>query len=183
MRAISTGEETMRSMDFSLQELYAALDTQRQTRGLSWAQVAREMNGPREQITGHALSASTITGTRIRSVAEADGILQMLRWLNRSPESFLPDHPASADPTAQFPSVSTHQVLRFNTRKIYTALDAQRSERKMTWAQVGKEVGMGPASLTYLAKGGRTAFPYVMRIVRWLHRPAADFTHVVGSVD
>jgi len=32
------------------------------------------------------------------------------------------------------------------------------------------------ASLTHLAKGGRTAFPQVMRMVQWLGRCAAEFT-------
>ena len=171
----------MQSIDFSLQELYSALDAQRQAKGLSWSQVAKEINGPPNQIGGHALSASTITGTRIRSVAEADGILQMLLWLNRSPESFIPGHHDSAATTSQFPTVSSRQVLRFDTKKIYAALDAQRRERNMTWAQVGKELGLSASSLTYLAKGGRTGFPHVMRIVRWLRRPAADFTHAVGG--
>ncbi len=172
----------MRRPDFSLQDLYAALEAQRLARGLSWAQVAREINGPPEEIRGHALSASTITGTRIRSVAEADGILQMLRWLNRSPESFMPHHPVHDEPAEKFPVVSAHQVLRFHTKKIYAALDAQRREQNLTWAQVGRELGLSASSLTHLAKGGRTSFPAVMRIVGWLGRPAAQFTRVVGGV-
>ncbi len=32
------------------------------------------------------------------------------------------------------------------------------------------------SGLTRLAKGGRVAFPHVMRITRWLGRPAATFT-------
>lgn len=171
----------MESPDFSLQALYHALDEQRQTRGLSWAQVAREINGPPEQVGGHALSASTITGTRIRRVAEADGILQMLRWLNRQPESFIPGQLQSTNSSASFPQVGQHQVLRFNTKIIYDALDAQRSERNLTWAQVGKELGLSASSLTYLAKGGRTSFPSVVRITGWLGRPTAEFTHVVGG--
>jgi ribosomal protein L24E len=171
----------MRSQDFSLQDLYAALDAQRQARGLSWTQVAKEINGPPEQVRGHALSASTITGTRIRSVAEADGILQMLRWLQRSPESFLPHHQVSNGSAEKLPAVSAHQVLRFNTKKIYAALDAQRSERKMTWVQIGKELGLSGSSLRHLEKGGRTSFPSVMRILGWLGRPASEFTHGVGG--
>jgi hypothetical protein len=36
---------------------------------------------------------------------------------------------------------------------------------------------VGPASLTQLANGGRTSFPHVMRMVGWLERKAAEFTH------
>jgi hypothetical protein len=49
----------------------------------------------------------------------------------------------------------------------------------MTWKQVAHEIGgVNPAGLTRLSKGGRTAFPEVMRIVRWLGRPAASFTRL-----
>jgi hypothetical protein len=46
----------------------------------------------------------------------------------------------------------------------------------MTWPEVSREVGLSAPSLTYLARGGRTGFPHVMRIVRWLGLPAAYFT-------
>lgn len=171
----------MRFRDFNLSDLYAALDAQRQTRGLSWSQVAREINGPRRHMGGHALSASTITGTRFRRVAEADGILQMLRWLHRQPESFIPGHSLLADMPVSFPEVGPRQVWRFDTRKVYAALNAQRSERNLTWAQVGKELGLSASSLAYLAKGGRTSFPGVMRMTGWLKQPALEFTQVVGE--
>jgi len=69
------------------------------------------------------------------------------------------------------------RILRFDTRAIYAALDARRTERGMTWRQVAAEIGgLNAASLTHLAKGGRTSFPGVMRITAWLGRSAANFT-------
>lgn len=164
------------SRDFSLRALHAALDAQRKTRGLSWAQVTREMNGQSAPTSAHRLSPSTVTGTRTRAVAEGDGVLQMLRWLNRAPESFIPGHTHAEGTSARLPQVPPHHILRFDTKKLHAALDAQRLKRKMTWAQVAKEVGLGVSSLTHLSSGGRTAFPQVMRILRWLARPAAQFT-------
>jgi hypothetical protein len=165
------------SPDFSLRALYAALDAQRQTRGLSWAQATREMHRRSERRPGHALSASTVKGIATRTVVEADGVLQMLRWLDRSPESFVPGHPLSESAAARLPQASPRHVLRFDTKKLHAALDAQRIDRKITWAQVAKEIGVGVSTLTHLSRGGRTAFPQVMRILRWLARPAALFTH------
>jgi hypothetical protein len=165
----------MRSGDFSLRALYEALDAERRRRGLSWSKVAREINGPSGRSSGHQLSPSTVTGTRTRTVAEGDGILQMLRWLNRTPESFVSGHP-EADERGRLPEVPSHHTLRFDTKKLHAALDAQRVERGLTWAQVAQEVGIGVSSLTHLSHGGRTAFPPVMRIVRWLAQPAAEFT-------
>lgn len=173
----------IRSGDFSLRALYAALDAERQARGISWAQATREMNGKTERasvrgLVAHALSPSTVKGTSTRSVMEADGILAMLRWLDRTPESFVPGHSESKQFDERLPDLAPGKVLRFDTRKIYSALDAQRVDRKLTWARVAKEVDLGVSRLTHLSKGGRAAFPEVMRIVRWLARPAADFTRV-----
>ncbi|HKS95777.1 MAG TPA: hypothetical protein VJV74_06530 [Terriglobia bacterium] len=166
-----------RAGDFSLRALYAALDAQRQARGLSWAQAAREINGHSVRSSARGLSPSTVTGLRTRAVAEGDGVLQMLRWLNRTPESFVPGHQEPEEAvSARLPDVPAHHVLRFDTRKLHAALDAQRVERRMTWTQVARQVGLGVSSLTHLSKGGRTGFPAVMRMVRWLSRPAAQFT-------
>jgi hypothetical protein len=164
----------MRSRDFSLQALYTALDAQRRRRGQSWSKATQEMNGHSGRSSGHRLSPSTVTGTRTRAVAEGDGVLQMLRWLNRTPESFVPGHPESDD-GGRLPEVASHHMLRFDTKKLHAAIDLARVERKLTWAQVAQEVGIGVSSLTYLSRGGRTAFPQVMRVVRWLAKPAAQF--------
>ena len=171
----------MNTSGFSLQALYEAMDAERQARGLSWAQATREMNGRAQpaKASGHALSASTVTVTR--TVAEADGVLAMLRWLNRTPESFLPGHVEAGDMSEHLPEIPPGKVLRFDTRKIHAALEAQRVARRITWTQVAKEVGLSASMLTHLAKGGRTAFPQVMRIIGWLERPAAQFTRASDS--
>jgi hypothetical protein len=167
----------MRSKDFSLRALFDALDAQRQARGLSWSQVIKEMHQMHQRpATARRLSASTMTGTRTRSAAEGDGVLAMLRWLNRTPESFMPGCRESEQIDARLPDVPPGKVLRFDAKKIYAALDALRLEREMTWAEVAKEIGTNAASLLHLSKGKRVVFPGVMRIFRWLGRPAADFT-------
>jgi hypothetical protein len=117
-----------------------------------------------------------MTGTRTRSAAEGDGVLAMLRWLNRTPESFMPGYRESEQIDARLPDVPPGKVLRFDSKKIYAAVDARRIERQMTWPQVAKEIGTNASSLMHLAKGKRVVFPGVMRIFRWLKRPAADFT-------
>jgi hypothetical protein len=47
----------------------------------------------------------------------------------------------------------------------------------MTWKEVAGEIpGSTAASLTRLAKGGRTGFPDVARIAAWLGCPVASLT-------
>jgi hypothetical protein len=163
-------------LDFDLKALYDALDTERRTRALTWTQVAREINdvGP---IRVHPVATSTITGLRSKSVAEADGVLQMLRWLGRAPESFIRGLPqALADAT--LPAVETRKVLRFDTKMLYESLDGQRRTRGFTWKDVAAETGTSESHIRTLKNGGRTVFPGVMRLTTWLQQPASRFTRV-----
>jgi hypothetical protein len=120
-----------------------------------------------------------VTSLQDKAVAEADGVLQMLRWLNRAPESFVPGWPEAAVDGTRLPDVGTHQVLRFDTRKLHAALDARRIDRGMTWTAVADEIGgLRAASLMHLSQGGRTAFPDVTRMTGWLGQPIVRFTRV-----
>jgi hypothetical protein len=110
--------------------------------------------------------------------AEGDGVLQMLLWLGRSPESFVPGCRMADEASARLPSVSPGQILRFDTLRLYDAVNAVRGERQMSWLAASDDIGLSVAVVTNLSRGGRTAFPQVMRLVRWLRRPAAEFVRV-----
>jgi hypothetical protein len=102
----------------------------------------------------------------------------MLRWLNRTPESFSPGADDVVE-SAALPSVERHQILRFDTKKMFAGLETKRAERGISWTQVAREIGgTNGAALTRLSKGGRTSFPDVMRIARWLGRPLATFVQI-----
>jgi hypothetical protein len=161
--------------DFDVDALYAALDEQRRARGLSWQGAAREISGAFALTPARPVSGSTLSGMLKRRVIEGDGVLQMLRWLDRAPESFVPGNGGGAP----LPRVPADKILRFDTRAIYASLDARRRERGLTWAQVANEIGgLRPAALTRLANRGRTAFPDVIRVARWLGRSVASLTWV-----
>jgi len=64
---------------FDVKALYAALDAQRRARSITWQQVASETS----------VSATTLTRTRHGGRLEVDGMLAMVRWLNRTVESFV----------------------------------------------------------------------------------------------
>ena len=168
--------------DFDVDALYGALDAQRQARGLTWAQLTREINGQFVLVPVRLISSSTITGMRKRRVLEGDGVLQMLRWLGRAPEEFVSGREPRAGEPALLPEVERGRILRFDTKAIYAVLDAQRAGRGLTWTQVAREVGgLSAASLTRLAKGGRTAFPDIVRIARWIGRPMGSLTRIGSS--
>jgi hypothetical protein len=166
--------------DFDVAALYAALDAQRQARGLSWQRVALEINRSSQRVPARSLSASTIASIRTKRSVEGDGVLQMLLWLQRSPESFVPGPCGIVPEAASLPPIAPHEVLRFDVRALYQALNSRREARGLTWAQLGLELGgFSASSLARLAKaGGRVAFPQVMRLTRWLEAPVAHFTRI-----
>jgi hypothetical protein len=113
--------------------------------------------------------------TTKRSVTSAV-VLQVLRWLRRTPESFLAGRDQPPTPGEAMPEAGPAQILRFDTAAIHAALDAKRREQGMTWSEVAGELpGFTPSMLTNLAKGPLIGFPRVMALVQWLGRPASDF--------
>jgi hypothetical protein len=167
--------------DFSLAGLHAAMDALRNARGLSWRDIVREINEPFAHVGSRPIALSTVTSTRTKAVAEGDGVLQMLRWLQRTPESFIVNRDgldALSPERFALPELLPNQILRFDTRKLYEAINARRLESGKTWDQVASDIGVSASSLTHLAKGGRTGFPHVVRVTRWLGLPVADFTRI-----
>jgi len=162
-----------RSDDFQLAALYAAIEAVRTARGLTWRQVMAEFNGQSGVQGRHPIALSTVKGLATKTVAEGDGVLAMLRWLKRSPESFAGGN-RRVDASGECLPDPRGQVLRFDTVKIHALLDARRLERGLTWQQVAAEIGGATSSgLSQLRKGGRIGFPGVMRIARWLGLPVA----------
>lgn len=110
-----------------------------------------------------------------RSVASAV-VLQVLRWLRRTPESFLSGSSRNDSPDEQLPDAGLDRILRFDTRALYDALQQERLKRRLTWQQIAAELpGFSPSMLTNLASGPLIGFPRVMSLTQWLGRPVADF--------
>ena len=167
----------LRERDFDLHALYEALDERRHSRNLTWAALAAEVNRHRTRL--RPIAASTITSLKDKRVAEGDAVLQMLIWLERPPESFMPGMAGAGDPRFRLPQLTRGQILRWNTQSLHGALDGRRRERELTWAEVARDVGgFTPGMLTNLASGPHIGFPRVMRLVRWLGKPAVSFTWI-----
>jgi len=168
-----------READVDPRALYDALDERRRARNLTWAVVTAEVNRHRTRLG--PIAQSTITGLKDKSGGEGDGILQMLVWLGRTPESFVPGIPDADAPRFQLPPLAKGQILRWDTRALFAALDARRQERGQTWAALSQELrGFTPGMLTNLAKGPRIGFPRAMRLVRFLGEPAVGFTRIAA---
>ena len=114
-----------------MRALCTALEDARAARGLSWTALVAEMNAPFKFVPSIPTSLSTIRGMGGRASVTSAVVLQVLRWLGRSPESFLKGRapPTGADASAEaLPDVGPQRILRFDT-KGYTRRWRRRGAR------------------------------------------------------
>jgi len=166
--------------DFDVAALQDTLDAERQARGLSWQKLADQLNRVHERYDRHPISPSTISTLKDKRFSvEGDGVLQSLLWLDRTPESFVPDHPGADHPDAKLRPATGQRFLRFDVPKLHQVMNTQRQAMGLSWRDVAFQVGrVSPNMVERLGQNGRTGFPKVMRYTRWLHRPAAEFTRI-----
>jgi hypothetical protein len=169
--------------EFDALGLFGALDDKRQAEGLSWQGAAdaiwalsSELNRFRDSrgLANHPISPSTLTSIAKRGNTSCQHALFFLRWLERTPESFL----AGGRPQdgARLPECGPGRRPRWDLKALYAAVDAARSERRLTWAEAGARIGGKPGQLTGLKQASfATNMALAMRITQWLERPAADF--------
>lgn len=165
-----------RLFEFDMRSLATTLDDARRARKLTWDELAAEINAPFEHTPSIPISVGTLRMmTAKRSVTSAV-VLQVLRWLRRTPESFLKGRDQAPALNEALPEAGPAQILRFDTVALHGALDAKRRERGLTWREVASELpGFTPGMLTNLASGPLIGFPRVMTLTQWLGRPVADF--------
>ncbi len=161
---------------FDMKRLHATLDAERGARGLSWIELTAEINKPFDGTSSIPISVATIRGMSTKSSVTSAVVLQVLRWLRRTPESFLARRNAAPQADETLPDPGPSRILRLDTRALYAALVAERDVRELTWKQVAAELpGFTESMLTNLSTGPLIGFPRVMILTQWLRRPAASF--------
>jgi DNA-binding XRE family transcriptional regulator len=164
--------------DFDAQALFESLDRQRQERGLTWRGVADEIWAMSPDLNAerphdHPIAPSTLTNLARNGDTSCQHALFFLRWLGRSPESFVPD---AHDTDAPLPDPGPRRRPRWHLTRMYDALDEHRRTEGLTWAALAAELHCSSNQLTGLRTARyATSMRLAMRICRWLGRPAADF--------
>lgn len=167
---------------FDATALHSALDARRRELGLSWRQVAGqlwqlsyELNERRQD---HPISPSTLTGMSTKPRTSCQHALFMLRWLNRTPESFLAGRIDGDDPRFVLPDAGPDRRLRWSLKLLWAAMDEKRRQEALTWRQLADLLGCSSGQLTALRTARfATGMDLAMRIVQWLGRPAAEFVY------
>jgi hypothetical protein len=165
---------------FDCGALFAALDGRRRDRGLGWYKLADELWQQSSDLnarrTDHPLCGGAVSRLRVRGATSCQYALFMLRWLRRAPEEFLVG-PVVDVGDARLPEAGPDSRLRWNLSQLHAALNAQRNERGLTWAELAHELGCTPSRLTNLRSARFADMDLAMRIAQWLERPAAAFIH------
>jgi hypothetical protein len=171
----------MEIYDFDAVALYRALDEKRAAHQLTWIGVARDIwqlsSVLNDQRDDHPISPSTISGMERRGTISCQHALFMLRWLERTPESFLTGGTSRED--AALHEVGPDRRLRWTLKGLYEALNTKRQLEALTWPELAKVLRCTPSQLTGLRTAKfATGMTLAMRITQWLDRPAADFVYV-----
>jgi hypothetical protein len=168
---------------FDCGALYAALDEQRVTRGLGWYELAgllwdqsADLNARRE--ADHPLCGGAVQRLGVRDSTSCQYALFMLRWLKLSPEDFLVGPRVVDVGDLALPDASADRRLRWDLPQLHAALDRQRRERGLTWAELGRsELGCSPSRLTNLRSARTADMSLVLQVTQWLGQPSAAFIH------
>ena len=67
------------------------------------------------------------------------------------------------------------EMVRFDSKALHAALDAQRRARGLTWSQVAAETGVSSGTLARTGAGGRLEVDGMLAMVRWLGVPVETF--------
>jgi len=170
---------------FDGRALYAALDAKRQAEGLSWPaaagaiwDMAAVLNAARDArgVANHPISPSTLRSLGNRGNTSCQHALFFLRWLGRTPESFLDG--AALDAGEPLPACGPDRRPRWDLKALHAGLNKARAGRGATWAQTAEDLRCRPGQLTGLKTARFAAgMGLAMGITQWIGCPAADFIY------
>jgi hypothetical protein len=137
--------------EFDGSALFAALDARRRAEGLSWPAAAAAiwntapaLNAARDArgLANHPISTSALQTLGRRGNTTCQHALFFLRWLERSPESFLEG--ATPGAGAPLPACGAGRHPRWDLKALHAALNDARTGRGATWAQTARELRCQP---------------------------------------
>jgi hypothetical protein len=125
----------------------------------------------------HPISPSTLTNMANNPRISCQHALFILRWLGRTPESFLRGATGD-DERFALPAAGPDRRLRWALTLLCASMDEKRRQDGLTWIALAAILGCSPNQLTGLRTAKfATGMDLAMRIVQWIDRPAADFVY------
>jgi hypothetical protein len=166
---------------FDCGALFNALDEQRLEHGMGWYELAEELWQQSSDLnvqrsTDHPLCGGAVQRLQQRGATSCQYALFMLRWLGQAPEDFLSGQVLDVG-DVRLPEAGTDCRLRWDLKQLHTALNEQRRQQKLTWAELAEELDCTPSRLTNLRTARFADMGLAMRVTQWLRQPAAAFIH------
>jgi hypothetical protein len=165
---------------FNCATFFAALDDQRRSRGLDWnelaAELSRQSSDLNDRLMDQAICPGAVVRINRRGSISCQYAMSMLRWLDRAPEEFLTGSVVDVG-EVRLRRAGSDSRLRWDLNQLYTALNEERVERVLTWAQLAHTLDCTPNRLTNLRTARLADMDLAMRITQWLGRPATAFIH------
>lgn len=165
---------------FDTRALMAALDVQREERGLGWSGLADVLWDQSAKLNARVFDHVMCSGALVRhvrgSAMSCQYSLILLRWIRRTPEAFLTG-PVVDVGDVPLPDADLDSRLLFDLNQVHSALDERRRAEGVTWSRLAEELGCTPSRLTNLRTARLADMDLTMRVTQWLAMPAARFVH------
>ena len=166
---------------FDCNAVIDALDAQRADRDLGWTALAEQLWQQSADLNARLADNSLCPGALVRLAKRRTAMscqyaLIILRWIGRAPEDFLTGQVVDVG-EVRLPDAGPDSRLRWNLGDLHAALNEQRRERGLTWAELADVLDCTPSRLTNLRTARLADMDLTMRITQWLGRPANRFIH------
>lgn len=172
----------VRSLQFDGFALWNAMDVQREERGLSWSGVLAAMSASEHELAAklgelsRPVAAETIARIRQRGDCGCHHAIGYLKWLQRTPESFL----IGIDEIrheAPLPESGPGRRVRWDIPGLAVAVTQRKRELGLTWKQIEQDhIDCYPNQVSGLHRlRYGTGMTLTMRLAQWLDRSAASF--------
>jgi len=165
---------------FDFAVFFAAFDAERRDRGLGWYDLADELWQQSSDLNAHRmdhpLCGGAVSRLGARGATSCQYALFMLRWLGQAPEEFLAGTVVDVG-DVRLPDPGPDSRLRWDLNRLHAALNEQRQDRGLTWAELAQTLGCTPSRLTNLRTARMADMDLTMRVTQWLVKPAAGFIH------
>lgn len=144
-----------------VEALRAAVDAERVARGMSWVDLARQVQIP------------TIRNMGVGGRIQADVVVLLLQWLGMQCDEFVVRPGGGAAPWAARHHLPKPPPLfaRFDSIALHESLSRVREARQLTWQQVATELGTTTSVIARLKKGGRVDAQLMVAAAEWAQTP------------
>ena len=157
---------------FDVQALWEALQSKRESMGLSESEMMEDLNRVNNNAVPIALA--TVNNMARRGDTTCQHSLHMLRWLDKTPESFLV-------------GAITDESLPYSDQgRLYWSMSAlgrvaqAKDNQGLSWQQIADELDSTQSRVSgiHRLRYGMSVH-LAMRITQWLGRPSSDFIVVI----